>query len=647
MKNTRKILLALLLILTMLVGMTAITASAADEGTTLYLTPNANWKTDNARFAVYYWDNSGNHWVDMTAVEGETNLYSAVIPAGFTNIIFCRMDPGKKTNDWNSKWNQTSDLKVPTNGTNRYTVAEGAWDKGSGSWDIYGTSCKYNEEITLQPTCTEAGSKIITCTTCADAHSEVVAIDPTGHNFGEDGNAEKCSACGIDAYYIVAGQSAICGSNWIADDENNKMSDEDGDGVFEKTYENIPAGTYEVKVVKNGSNWIADSNSEQKDQNHVFTVDALSNVTVKFDSAKNSYSVVATPVEGDDNGESGETPENPGETPDDPENGEDTPVVDGETITVYFRNNWLWSNVSLHFWAGEGDDMIKNSWDGADSAMTFVKNDGVYDIYSMIIPANVSGIVIHGIKDNGSGESDQTPDIVDGIVDGAGWEMYWIDGNTVVPYTYIPGESGDNGESDDNGESGETPENPGETPDDGEEVVGANDYYLIGFINGANYGCDDNWESLGDYKFVDGKVKVTFEQGSYVFIKTGDNMNWYMTDGWLGTEVTTATLYNTNNLTQTDKLFAPEGVELTFTLVVNEDGTLTLSYEAAQSGNTDKPADPKPEEKPEENKPENTTPEQPEDNKGEDNQPEEKLNFFQKIWKAILAFFQKLFAKKN
>lgn len=103
------------------------------------------------------------------------------------------------------------------------------------------------------------------------------------------------------------------------------------------------------------------------------------------------------------------------------------------------------------------------------------------------------------------------------------------------------------------------------------------DYYLFGFINGANYGCEEDYENLGDYKFVDGKVTVNFNQTSYVGVKTPDN-EWFMTDDWQG-EVTEVTLYNASGLGVTaNKLMVPAG-ESVLTLVENADGTLTLSYE--------------------------------------------------------------------
>ena len=102
--------------------------------TYLYLKPNANWKVDNARFAAYFFG-AGETWVDATLVEGETDIYSVAAPAGYPNVIFCRMNPNATANGWDNKWNQTGDLTVPTDGTNLYTINEGSWD--AGKWSTY------------------------------------------------------------------------------------------------------------------------------------------------------------------------------------------------------------------------------------------------------------------------------------------------------------------------------------------------------------------------------------------------------------------------------------------------------------------------------------------------------------------------------
>ncbi len=107
------------------------------------------------------------------------------------------------------------------------------------------------------------------------------------------------------------------------------------------------------------------------------------------------------------------------------------------------------------------------------------------------------------------------------------------------------------------------------------------DYYLFGYINGADYGCEGDYENIGIYHFVNGKLTATFTQASYVGVKTSDNVNWYMTNGWQG-EVNSVKLYNTSITgSSSDKMYVPGNVQVTFTLTSNSDGSLTLSYTTA------------------------------------------------------------------
>ena len=103
-------------------------------------------------------------------------------------------------------------------------------------------------------------------------------------------------------------------------------------------------------------------------------------------------------------------------------------------------------------------------------------------------------------------------------------------------------------------------------------------YYLVGYINGADYGCNADWENVGQYKFVDGKLTVTFTADSYVFLKNGDNNNWYMAQSYIGE--TSGKLYHTSTGAG-EKMFIPGNVEVSLTLVENADGSLTLSYTTA------------------------------------------------------------------
>ena len=94
-----------------------------------------------------------------------------------------------------------------------------------------------------------------------------------------------------------------------------------------------------------------------------------------------------------------------------------------ETKTVYFQNNWLWTDVRCYYW----NDGTSSSWPG--DAMTFVENDGTYDIYKAEIPANAY-IIFNGIKNDNSGSRDQTPDMTSWDAC-AVYYMYWNNGNTV------------------------------------------------------------------------------------------------------------------------------------------------------------------------------------------------------------------------
>ena len=110
---------------------------------TIYLKPNDNWKSNNAWFAAYFFNNSTgtNSWVKMeAATQCSGNLYYTTIPDGFPNVIICRMNPASSSMEWNNKWNQTGDLTIPTDGKNQFTLSEGVWDGATDSWSV--SQCK-------------------------------------------------------------------------------------------------------------------------------------------------------------------------------------------------------------------------------------------------------------------------------------------------------------------------------------------------------------------------------------------------------------------------------------------------------------------------------------------------------------------------
>ncbi len=101
-----------------------------------------------------------------------------------------------------------------------------------------------------------------------------------------------------DAAYYVAGTSSLCGSNWVNPDPNNQMS-LNADGLYEKTFENVPAGNHEFKVT-DGS-W----DNCWPGENYTFTTTELQNVTITFDADTKEINVSLSEATG------GELPEQP------------------------------------------------------------------------------------------------------------------------------------------------------------------------------------------------------------------------------------------------------------------------------------------------------------------------------------------------
>ena len=139
--RTWKKIVSILLAVVLFLSVTPISTymdiiSNAAAPTTLYLTPNSNWKQSSAWFAAYFMDSnkSATKWVKMEDTNKD-GKYEVAVPSGsWKYVIFTRMNSSASALDWSSKWDQTNDLTIPTDGKNHYTVAEGAWSNGSGSW---------------------------------------------------------------------------------------------------------------------------------------------------------------------------------------------------------------------------------------------------------------------------------------------------------------------------------------------------------------------------------------------------------------------------------------------------------------------------------------------------------------------------------
>ena len=101
----------------------------------------------------------------------------------------------------------------------------------------------------------------------------------------------------------------------------------------------------------------------------------------------------------------------------------------------------------------------------------------------------------------------------------------------------------------------------------------ASAYYLVGYINGADYGISGDIDNMGDYNLTAGPVVITFTEKSYVQVKN-QNKSIYGTAYVDATEPGSTVL----SVGATDKIGLPANVEITFTLTENADGTVTLAY---------------------------------------------------------------------
>ena len=460
MNVSTKRLLSILLSLAMVLAMLPM-AVFAETATTLYVKPNANWKADGARFAAYFFGN-GDTWVDCTDADGD-GVYEVEAPAGYPNVIFCRMNPNAAANNWNNKWNQTSDLNVPTDSKVCYVVAENTWDKGAGQWVEYTP---------------EGGA------------GETEPTEPNAF-----------------AYY-VAGDAGLCGVAWNEKYDDNGMTDEDGDGIYTKVYSEVAAGTYGFKVTDGtwGNAWPT--------SNYKLELAAKSNVTINFNTADNTITV-------------------------------ETEALEEPVVTEPVPATYIVAGVP---------ELCGTGWNPEDTNNLMSDEDGD-GIYSITYPAVAAGTYLFKVTDGSWNNS---------------WGGTAADGN----YEFTLVAEADvtiNFNSADN--SIEVVSDGFAQPEPSEPFVpGVREYCLIGYINGADYGCNDDYENIGEYIFVDGTLTTSFATNSYVFVKTTDNANWFMTEAFC--EATTGTFVTGG----TEKMLVPGGVELTFTLVENEDGSVTVSY---------------------------------------------------------------------
>ena len=108
-----------------------------DSGSTvtrLYLdlsqfTTDGGWEKAGATFYLKYYNTSGNENIVQLTKQGSETYYSVTIPADMDTSGTFRFE--RRSSDSNTVWDNTSDLKLPTDGSDCYVIT--GW-KNSGYW---------------------------------------------------------------------------------------------------------------------------------------------------------------------------------------------------------------------------------------------------------------------------------------------------------------------------------------------------------------------------------------------------------------------------------------------------------------------------------------------------------------------------------
>ena len=190
MKHTRKILVALLVLMTILISLAAVAIPAsAATNRTIYLKPSSDFLSSDAWFQAWTWGgSSGDAWVTFTDSNYD-GILEATIPSDRTGMKILRKGPSHAANSWTS-WAETGDISI---NSTKNCLSNSGWST-SFTW----SSVSPSSGFTL----------------------------------------------------TVAGVKELAGAEWDASVVSNDMTLVSG-RTYEKTFTGIAAGTYEFKVLAN------------------------------------------------------------------------------------------------------------------------------------------------------------------------------------------------------------------------------------------------------------------------------------------------------------------------------------------------------------------------------------------------------------
>ena len=180
MRNTRKILVALLVLMTLMVGAFAVTASAAAGQTWTVAGVKALCGTD--------WDtaNKNNDMTYDSATDSYVKVYENV-KAG-TYQFKCAKD-----HKWDVSYGNGSanyNLKVDKDGSTVTITLKGT----TVTAKVEAPACDHKYEVTSTTvTCLTGGNRTWTCSVCGDSYTEE-KLDALGHSYDANGQCVRCDA---------------------------------------------------------------------------------------------------------------------------------------------------------------------------------------------------------------------------------------------------------------------------------------------------------------------------------------------------------------------------------------------------------------------------------------------------------------------
>ena len=441
--NTRKILVAFLLVFTMMIGIFSVTSFAeesAQETNTYYFSNNKGW----SEVYVYHWvdGGAGTEWPGELATYIGNNsfgerIYSIDVPVDRTHIIFNNGN-GEQTVDIMLSTVSDNGFYLDQNTDGKWTVGTypfsdsnivGGGDTGNdggsdapfvdthSSYTVAGTAGLCGTEWDTSNTSDdlvlgEDGVYSITYTNVpAGEHKFKVAADHAWDYAwpSSDYAFTLTEACDVtikfnpqtkkvevvadkidtttppasDGLYTVAGQSALCGSDWSTSDTYNDMILNPETGLYEKTFTGVPAGFYECKVVLNHSWDVSYGGDSGEFGNYSFTIEEELNVTITFDPVACIVSHYTSESTG-----AVERPE-----PEKPDINYD------ETITIYLSNSANWETPYVYYWTQGAADQ-NAAWPGVP-----MEWDGEKLVYYVNVPTYYVNIIFN------DGNGTQTADL--------------------------------------------------------------------------------------------------------------------------------------------------------------------------------------------------------------------------------------------